>query len=117
MLPLGSILDRIGRHRVIQDLAGYGAQIEEATDGLKVRFPNGTIWLVRLAVSALGDPPWPSEAERAQLIEAAEGLGAVAVLARGRLIRPRRNRRSKIRYYDLKVYRETHPGLFFIPGG
>ncbi len=117
MAPLGSILDRVGRRRVIQDLAGYGAQTEETTDGLKVRFPNGTIWLVRLAVSALGDPPWPAEAEQARLIGAAERLGAVPVLARVRLTRPRRNHRSKIRYYDLKACRETHPGLFLMPGG
>ncbi len=117
MSPWRSLLDRLGRRRVWRDLAGYGVQVEETAAGLKARFPNGTIWLVWLAVSAVGDPPWPSEAERAELIAAAEGLGAVPVLARVRLTGPRRNRRSKIRYYDLKACRETHPGLFLAPGG
>jgi|GEM_PF-2397653 hypothetical protein len=112
-----SILARIGRRLVKRDLAGYGAEVETTPAGLKVTFPDGTIWLVRVTVSAAGDPAGLSDVERAALNAAAGGLGATPVLARVRLTRPRRDRRARIAYYDLRASRETHPGLFLSPGG
>ncbi len=112
-----SILGRIGRQMVERDLAGYRAKVEPIPAGLKVVFPDGTIWLVRVTVSALGDPPWPLEMEQQELAQAAEELGGTPVIARVWLTRSRPYRGVRVRYYDLRASRETHPGLFLSPGG
>lgn len=117
MSPWRSIVARVGRLLVVRDLTGYGVKIETTPAGLKVVFPNGTIWLVRVAVSAVGDPPRLSDAEQQALVRAAGELGGVPVVARVRLAGSGRDRGPRIRYYDLRASRETHPGLFLLPGG
>lgn len=116
MGPWRSILAYVGRRLVVKELAGYGVQIEPTPAGLKVRFPDGTIWLVRIAVSAGGEPPWPSDAEQQALVRAAEKVGGIPVVARVRLTGSGGSRGPRIRYYDLRASRETHPGLFLLPG-
>jgi len=112
-----SILARIGRRLENRVLAGYGAAGEATPAWLREPFPDVTIGRVRVPVSAAGARAGLSDVERAALNAGAGGLGATPVLARVRLTRPRRDRRARIAYYDLRASRETHPGLFLSPGG
>lgn len=114
MLPWQSVLAWVGRRLVRWNLAGYRADVEENPAGLKVRFPDATIWLVGVALSVRGSPPWPSAAERQALAWAAEGVGGTPVLARVWLSG---RRLPRVSYHDLRVGRETHLGLFLSPGG